>query len=331
MNEGQPLSFVAFAVDPHNPTFVLPTREPDGTLSPYPTTRPTVTYTVSGLPPGATFDPDTALFSWTPANHQNGTYNVVFTATNDGYGGPLSSSVTVPITVLIVNHAPVVTPIADITVAAGGSFDQAVQAIDPDGNPVTLSVENGIPGYAFPSWVTLTDNSGGNGMLDFNPPAGNRGTYAITLLATDNGDGLGPASVLTGTYTFIVTVQSAIQPPVLGYIGNQVAHRRSAVHAQPAGERARPGQPDLHGCRIARRRGTDTRIDVWNRHAQLDAKQRPMRVRTTSPLSWPIRATARSRSLRRLPPRSVSSRGLLTPLRSLRALPKVPRWPKGKR
>ncbi len=223
VNEGQPFSFVAFAVDPHNPTFVLPTREPDGTLSPYATTQPTVTYTVSGLPPGATFDPDTALFSWTPANHQNGTYNVVFTATNDGFGGSLSSSVTVPITVLIVNHAPVITPIADITVAAGGSFDQAVQAVDPDGNPVTLSVENGIPGYPLPSWVTLSDNGGGNGIFQFNPPAGNRGTYAFTLLATDNGDGLGPAGVLTSQYTFIVTVTSAIQPPALGFIGNQVA------------------------------------------------------------------------------------------------------------
>ena len=223
VNEGQPLSFVAFAVDPHNPTFVLPSRLPDGTLSPYPTTQPTVTYSASGLPPGASFDPDTALFSWTPANHQNGTYNVVFTATNDGYGGPLSTSVTVPITVLIVNHAPVITPIADITVAAGGSSDQAVTAIDPDGNPVTLAVENGISGYPVPSWVSLTDNGGGNGIFQFNPPAGNRGAYAFTLLATDNGDGLGPAGVLTSQYTFIVTVTSAIQQPVLGFIGNQVA------------------------------------------------------------------------------------------------------------
>ena len=59
VGEGQPISFTAFAVDPHNPTFELPTRLPDGTLSPYPTTQPTVTYTVSGLPAGATFDPDT--------------------------------------------------------------------------------------------------------------------------------------------------------------------------------------------------------------------------------------------------------------------------------
>ena len=148
VSEGQPISFTAFALDPHNPTFVLPTRLPDGTLSPYPVTQPTVTYNVSGLPAGATFDPDTALFSWTPADHQNGTYNVVFTATNDGYGGTLSTSITVPITVLIVNHAPVVTPIADITLTAGQPFNQAVQAVDPDGNPMTLSVVNGIIGYA---------------------------------------------------------------------------------------------------------------------------------------------------------------------------------------
>ncbi len=223
VSEGQPISFSAFAVDPHNPTFMLPTRLPDGTLSPYPTTQPTVTYTVSGLPAGATFDTDTALFSWTPADHQNGTYNVVFTATNDGDGGPLSTSITVPITVLIVNHAPVVTPIADITLSAGQPFDQAVQAVDPDGNPVTLSVKNGIAGYALPSFVTLTDNGDGHGLLQFNPPAGNRGTYTLTVLATDNGDGLGAAGVQTGTYTFVVTVDSPTQVPVLNYIGDQVA------------------------------------------------------------------------------------------------------------
>ncbi len=223
VSEGQPISFTAMAVDPHNPTFELPTRLPDGSLSPYSTTQPTVTYEVSGLPPGATFDPDTALFSWTPADHQNGTYNVVFTATNDGSGGPLSTSITVPITVLIVNHAPVVTPIADITLAAGQPFNQAVQAVDPDGNPITLSVENGIPGYAPPTFVTLTDNGNGNGILHFNPPAGNRGTYTLTVVATDNGDGLGPAGVLSGTYSFVVTVESPTQLPVLGYLGDQVA------------------------------------------------------------------------------------------------------------
>ena len=98
-----------------------------------------------------------------------------------------------------------------------------MQAVDPDGNPITLSVKNGISGFALPSFVTLTDNGGGNGILHFNPPAGNRGTYTLTLLATDDGDGLGAAGVQTGSYTFIVTVQSATQLPVLNYIGDKVA------------------------------------------------------------------------------------------------------------
>ena len=221
--EGQPVSFVAMAVNPHNPTFVLPTRLPDGSLSPYPTTQPTVTYTVAGLPAGAAFDPDTALFSWTPGNNQAGTYEVVFTATNDGYGGPLSTSITVPIAVSIVNHAPVVTPIADISIPAGQPFDQAVTAVDPDGNPLTLSVANGLAGYALPSFVTLTDDGNGTGILQFNPPAGNRSTYTLTVSATDNGDGLGPAGVLTGSTTFIVTVTSPTQLPVIDYIGDKVA------------------------------------------------------------------------------------------------------------
>ena len=42
------------------------TATANGTLTPLDGTDPTVTYTVSGLPSGATFDPATDLFSWTP-------------------------------------------------------------------------------------------------------------------------------------------------------------------------------------------------------------------------------------------------------------------------
>ncbi len=35
--------------------------------------------------------------------------------------------------------------------------------------------QNGIAGYPLPSFVTLTDNGNGNGILHFNPPAGIRG------------------------------------------------------------------------------------------------------------------------------------------------------------
>ena len=50
------------------------------------------------LPPGATFDPASGFFSWIPDGDQSGTYEVAFTATDDG-GPPLWTSETITITV----------------------------------------------------------------------------------------------------------------------------------------------------------------------------------------------------------------------------------------
>jgi len=41
----------------------------------------TLTYSASDLPDGATFDPSTREFSWTPADSQGGAYNVTFMVT----------------------------------------------------------------------------------------------------------------------------------------------------------------------------------------------------------------------------------------------------------
>ena len=66
------------------------------TLTPLEGTAPTITCTVSGLPAGATFDPQTAIFNWPTGYSDAGTYAVTFTATNDGDGTgvPLSTTVT---------------------------------------------------------------------------------------------------------------------------------------------------------------------------------------------------------------------------------------------
>ena len=80
------MQFRAFAFDPNNPAYVPPDRVSDGSLTPLLGSDPTVTYTVSGLPAGATFDPDTAMFFWEAGYNDAGTYQVTFTATNDGDG-----------------------------------------------------------------------------------------------------------------------------------------------------------------------------------------------------------------------------------------------------
>ncbi|HID29944.1 MAG TPA: hypothetical protein EYP19_08065, partial [Desulfobacterales bacterium] len=69
--------------------FTITATDPDGD---------TLTYSASGLPVGADFDPATQTFSWTPDYGDTGNYNVVFTVADDG--SPLQSdSETVTITV----------------------------------------------------------------------------------------------------------------------------------------------------------------------------------------------------------------------------------------
>ena len=58
-----------------------------------------VTYSASGLPAGASFDPASRQFSWTPDYTQAGTYQVTFTASDGTRSYSLSSEKTVTITV----------------------------------------------------------------------------------------------------------------------------------------------------------------------------------------------------------------------------------------
>ena len=83
VEEGQTLVIQAFAFDPDNPSFQLPTRDPQGDLIPPDAISP-ITYEVVGLPEGAEFDPETATLRWTPNYQQSGDYVVQFLATDDG-------------------------------------------------------------------------------------------------------------------------------------------------------------------------------------------------------------------------------------------------------
>jgi hypothetical protein len=73
VNEGQTLTFTVTGSDPD--------------------TGQVLTYSASNLPSGATFNPATQTFTWTPASGSAGTYQVTFTVTDNGTP-PLSASET---------------------------------------------------------------------------------------------------------------------------------------------------------------------------------------------------------------------------------------------
>jgi predicted RNA-binding protein with TRAM domain len=129
VNEGEILEFTITASDPDG----------DG-----------LTYSASDLPEGATFDPVTQKFSWTPGYDKAGNYNVLFTVTDD-WISPASDSEEITITVGNVNRPPILDPIGNKTVNEGETLEITVTATDPDGgmDALTYSASNLPLGASF--------------------------------------------------------------------------------------------------------------------------------------------------------------------------------------
>jgi len=228
VQEGQLLSIRTVAFDPDNPIFVPRDRLDDGAAFPLDTTDPTVAYTVEGLPGGAAFDSETVLFEWTPDFDRAGqfTFTVIATDDGNGTGTALSAISQVPITVLNTNRPPELDPVDNVSLSRGDSKDIPINTSDPDGNPISLSVEDERPGFDLPSFITFTDQGDGTGVLQLSPGFGDRGDYTVTVRAADDGDVTGggnSGTVESDELSFIITIDSPNEQPILEPIGDKVA------------------------------------------------------------------------------------------------------------
>ncbi|MDA8744744.1 dockerin type I domain-containing protein [Rubripirellula amarantea] len=225
--EGQPLEIYIDAVDPDNP-YAPPTLAPDGTFDVAGFDAPPINFTLTDFPIDAEFISEAQLIRWTPSFDAAGRYEIGITVMDDGDGnfGATSATRTLIIDVLDVNSPPVVTPIAFQNVNGDESLVIPIEAIDPEGNPVAISA-----GYAdlivgqlspLPDFMSIVDNGDGTASLTVTPSLTDRGDYAITIQATDDGNG-NSANIATGEYTFNVSVDVVNAPPVLTPIPNLVA------------------------------------------------------------------------------------------------------------
>ena len=156
VNEGVLLSFTVTASDPDG----------DG-----------LTFSASNLPSGASFNPSTRVFSWTPAFGNAGNYNVTFTVTDNGTPAQ-SDSETVTITVGNVNRPPVLNTIGFKSVNEGDLLSFTISASDPDADILTYSVSNLPSGANF---------SSGTRTFSWTPAIGDAGDYNVQFTVTDNG------------------------------------------------------------------------------------------------------------------------------------------------
>jgi choice-of-anchor B domain-containing protein len=182
-----------FAYEGSTLSFTVHASDPDGDP---------LSYTASALPAGATFDPSTRTFAWTPDFTQAGSYPGLTFEVSDGRGGTDSEAIT--ITVINTNRPPVADagPDQTVPVATVVTLD-GTGSSDPDGDPLTYawSQFSGLP-------VTIADPSVPRATVS----GARAGTYVFELVVSDGGFQL---DVVRDRVTVTVTGATAVYDPAL--------------------------------------------------------------------------------------------------------------------
>jgi hypothetical protein len=160
-----------------------------------------LTYSASGLPAGAGFNPATRTFTWTPTDAQEGTHRPMFQVAD----GHVTVSETITITVLSgSNHPPVLAPIGGKNVNEGQTLTFSISATDVDGHAITYSATN-LPDGAQFNAATRT--------FTWTPGFDQAGSHSATFAASD-----GQAQ---DSETVTITVGNVNRAPILASVGNQ--------------------------------------------------------------------------------------------------------------
>ena len=193
VNELETLSFTAEASDSDIPVQIL-------------------TFSLVDAPLGATIDPATGAFSWTPAEAQGpGTYSFTVKVCDNGTPSACDQE-TITVTVNEVNVAPVLAPIGDKTTNELVALTFTASATDADipANTLTFSLANGTSGEV-PAGASIDASTGA---FSWTPTeAQGPGSYTFDVCVSDG--------TLSDCETITVTVNEVNVAPVLGTIGDQ--------------------------------------------------------------------------------------------------------------
>ena len=171
--------------------FAISANDPDGDA---------VTYSVAGLPAGATFDAGAGTFSWMPSPDAAGNYQVIFTAEASG----LSDSETITITVGDIGGAPELGLIGNKAVNENDLLEFIVSASDPEGDIITFSAVGLPEGAIFDV---------GTGAFSWRPEYNDSGTYNAVFVAE--------AGNLSDSENITIVVNNVDREPVLSTIGSK--------------------------------------------------------------------------------------------------------------
>lgn len=193
-----PLAPVSAAVS-QPVTFTIP--EAQG----YPAGTP-VQYALANPPAGASFDPGSRNFSWTPAGSQAKSYVLYFTASGGGVTAAAYKAVNIR------PALPVIEPFtSNVTVNEGQPVQVAVTASCANPGPLTLTAATlgALKTAKFQAGQTVTTSTQSTitGTLSWTPNLSQHGIYQVPIKATDQA-GNSDQKLLT------ITVNDVQTPPV---------------------------------------------------------------------------------------------------------------------
>ena len=120
-----------------------------------------LTFSVVSGPQGLSIDSQSGLVSWTPGVNQSGE-SPVSLRVNDGHGGEATQTYTVVVQADLANHSPVILSQPETTSPfSAQDYQYQVQAIDPDGDPLTYALTTE------PAGMTIDATSG---LIHWNVP-----------------------------------------------------------------------------------------------------------------------------------------------------------------
>ena len=166
-----------------------------------------VSLSAAPLPPGAGFNATTdntrGAFEWCPGRGDAGTYDVVFTASNDA-----QSTATTRIVVRSWDRGPIVTGPGGVVGFEAYGIEARIEAIDPNGDAIDALTARGLPAGA-----TFTpDSTNASGLFAWTPSYAQAGQYVVTFAASSRTGGGEP---LEGICPFVVTVLNVDRPPIV--------------------------------------------------------------------------------------------------------------------
>jgi hypothetical protein len=157
---------------------------------------------------GATLDPVTGVFRWTPSATQAlGPTVFRILAIDDGDPAGADSETFVITVTGAANQAPAISSEPVLTATEGQAYAYNITATDPDGDDLSITAE------LKPEWLVFLDNGDGTASLSGTPGPADVGPHNVVLQVDDGTN--------TMNQSFTINVSAANQAPVLANIPNQ--------------------------------------------------------------------------------------------------------------